>query len=218
MAKIVEYNYSEDLFNDHSSKIKYIRLRGISQYNELGVLGSGLTIYNLYISSDINLTKPLITVSNNSVTRKWSRAGKYNTDNTDSQYDIVVVGMMVEEEEQEVYPIDAPTLALFEDDYSDPPKIKDYERLIIHGRTGAEVQVKYESYKKDYTGTYKITGIRSDQLGVIRSWSTTGVANPADVNPPDETDKKDIGVIVEVPVRLKKSSDNTDYPLASVQP
>ena len=57
MAKIVEYNYSEDLFNDHSSKIKYVRLRGISQYNELGVLGSGLTIYNLYISSDINLTK-----------------------------------------------------------------------------------------------------------------------------------------------------------------
>ena len=70
MSKIVEYNYSENLFNDHASKIKYVRLRGLSIYNEAGVLGSGSTITNLFISSDHFLPKPLLTLSGNNISKR----------------------------------------------------------------------------------------------------------------------------------------------------
>lgn len=215
MTTIVEYNYSEDLFHDHSGKIKYVRLRGSTTYNVDGVLGSGLTINNLYVSTDSGAAKPLITISNNTINRKWTIDGNFNADLTSSQYDIVVAGMEVETAEVFTSPITPTELALFEDDYSDPAKTKEYERLVIKD-ADPEVQVKYEIYNADYSGAYKITGVRSDDVANIRSWNTAGVANPAD--PVAPTTEVDLAVVTVQPVRLKKSSDNSDYPLASTAP
>ncbi len=216
MSKIVEYNYSENLFNDHASKIKYVRLRGLSTYNEAGVLGSGSTITNLFIASDHFLPKPLLTLSGNTISKRWAISGKFNTDLTDSQYDIMVAGMLVDEVELQTSPLTPTELALFENDYSDPPTNKSYERLIINGAI-PEVQVKYEIYNEGYTGTYKIFGTRADDLGTVRSWSVTGVANPADSTAAPADVNRNIAVVTKTPVRLKNSL-LVDYPLASVSP
>lgn len=216
MSKIIEYNYSESLFNDHASKIKYIRLRGLSTYNGSGVLGSGLTISNLFVSTDADAAKPLITISNNTINRKWSKAGKFNTDLTDSQYDIMVAGMLVDVSEVVTSPLTPTQIALFENDYSDPTRTKEYERLVIADAV-PEVQVKYEIYNEGYAGTYKITGVRSDDVNKIRSWSVTGDANAADGAAP--TAEVDLAVVTNVPVRLQTSDlVPVDYPLASVSP
>lgn len=216
MSKIVEYNYSENLFNDHASKIKYVRLRGLSTYNEAGVLGSGSTITNLFIASDHFLPKPLLTLSGNTISKRWAISGKFNTDLTDSQYDIMVAGMLVDEVELQTSPLTPTEIALFENDYSDPPTNKSYERLIINGAI-PEVQVKYEIYNEGYTGTYKIFGTRTDDLGTVRSWSVTGVANPADSTAAPADVNRNIAVVTKTPVRLKNSL-LVDYPLASVSP
>lgn len=216
MSKIVEYNYSENLFNDHASKIKYVRLRGLSTYNEAGVLGSGNTITNLFIASDHFLPKPLLTLSGNTISKRWAISGKFNTDLTDSQYDIMVAGMLVDEVELQTSPLTPTEIALFENDYSDPPTNKSYERLIINGAI-PEVQVKYEIYNEGYTGTYKIFGTRADDLGTVRSWSVTGVANPADSTAAPADVNRNIAVVTKTPVRLKNSL-LVDYPLASVSP
>jgi hypothetical protein len=216
MSKIVEYNYSENLFNDHASKIKYVRLRGLSTYNEAGVLGSGSTITNLFIASDHFLPKPLLTLSGNTISKRWAISGKFNTDLTDSQYDIMVAGMLVDEVELQTSPLTPTEIALFENDYSDPPTNKSYERLIINGAI-PEVQVKYEIYNEGYTGTYKIFGTRADDLGTVRSWSVTGVANPADSTVAPADVNRNIAVVTKTPVRLKNSL-LVDYPLASVSP
>lgn len=216
MSKIVEYNYSESLFNDHASKIKYVRLRGLSIYNEAGVLGSGATITNLFISSDHFLPKPLLTLSGNTISKRWAISGKFNTDLTDSQYDIMVAGMLVDETEVVTSPLTPTEIALFENDYSDPVTNKTYQRLVIAG-ADPEVQVKYEIYNEGYTGTYKIFGTRTDDLGTVRSWSVTGVANPADSTAAPANVNRNLAVVTNVPVRLKNSL-LVDYPLASVSP
>ncbi len=214
MSKIVEYNYSESLFNDHASKIKYVRLRGLSIYNEAGVLGSGSTITNLFISSDHFFPKPLLTLSGNNISKRWAISGKFNTDLTDSQYDIMVAGMLVDETEIQTSPLTVTELALFENNYSDPPTNKTYQRLVIKD-AAPEVQVKYEIYNEGYTGIYKIFGTRSDDLATVRSWSVTGVANPGDSTAAPADVNRDIAVVTSVPVRLKNSL-LVDYPLASV--
>lgn len=218
MSKIIEYNYSESLFNDHASKIKYVRLRGLSTYNEAGVLGSGATITNLFISSDHFLPKPLLTLSGNTISKRWAISGKFNTDLTDSQYDIMVAGMLVDETEVVTSPLTPTEIALFENDYSDPVTSKTYQRLVIAG-ADPEVQVKYEIYNEGYTGTYKIFGTRTDDLGTVRSWSVTGVANPADSTAAPADVNRNLAVVTNVPVRLQTSDlVPVDYPLASISP
>ena len=190
---IVEYIYSQDLFQRHASRISYFKLR------------NGSLSTNAYISLNTTSTKPIVSISNNTISRQWGLNGKINPTGADSPYDIVAIGMNVDiiSLEQSI------DVDKFEDDYSNPTVSKSYNKLIIDS-VMPQIEVIYEHYNKDYTGVYKITGIRSDDPDNIRSWSITGVADPSD--PVAPTLSVDLKMIVDSPDHLKDGS-NVQYPL-----
>ncbi len=190
---LVEYQYSQDLFQRHSSRIAHFKLR------------NGSLSTNAYISLNTSNIKPIVSVSSNTISRQWALNGRINPTGADTSYDIVAIGMNVDIVQVE-QPID---INLFEDDYSNPTVSKTYNKLIIES-TIPQVEVKYENYNKDYTGIYKITGIRSDDLANIRSWSLTGIANPSD--PVAPTVNINLKMIVDTPDHLKDGA-NVQYPL-----
>lgn len=183
MSQIINYQYNQAIFEKYSQLIQYLILRNQN------------IATNVFISTNKTTTYPVISVVSNKISIQWALNGRINPTGTDHPYDIVGLAMLVNTQELAI-PLD---LTKFEDDYSAPAKNKSYNKLIIDGASPA-VDITYEQLNTDYTGAYKISGLRSDDLGTLRTWDINGIANPSD--PAAPTAQVNIKMVLDVPDTL----------------
>ena len=193
MSQIINYQYSQAIFEKYSQLIQYLILRNQN------------IATNVFISTNKTTTYPVISVVSNKISIQWALNGRINPTGTDHPYDIVGLAMLVNTQELAI-PLD---LTKFEDDYSAPTKNKSYNKLIIDGASPA-VDITYEQLNTDYTGSYKISGLRSDDLGTLRTWDVNGIANPSD--PAAPTAQVNIKMVLDVPDTLY-DDNNVAFPL-----